>query len=64
MEKMFYNCDSLTSLNISNWNTSNVTNMASMFDGCSSLTFDNIIMTGCSEETINKIKTQYDSDMI
>ena len=32
MRYMFYNCSSLTSLDVSNFDTSNVTNMDSMFD--------------------------------
>lgn len=35
---MFYHCSSLTSLDLSNFNTSNVKDMESMFYGCSSLT--------------------------
>lgn len=35
MNWMFYNCRSLTSLNLSSFDTSNVTNMYHMFDGCS-----------------------------
>ena len=35
---MFYECNSLTSLNVFNFNTSKVTNMNSMFDGCTNLT--------------------------
>lgn len=38
MEYMFSHCHSLTSLDVSNWNTSNVTSMACMFKGCSNLT--------------------------
>ncbi len=38
MSRMFYNCSSLTSLNVSGFNTSNVTAMSSMFGDCSSLT--------------------------
>ena len=38
MNQMFYGCNSLTSLNASNWDTSNVTNMREMFDACRSLT--------------------------
>ena len=34
---MFANCSSLKDLNIKNFNTSNVTDMTRMFDGCSSL---------------------------
>ena len=35
--KMFYNCESLTQLDLSNFNTSNVVNMSEMFAGCSKL---------------------------
>ena len=38
MSWMFFNCTSLTSLDLSNFNTSNVTNMFDMFYKCSSLT--------------------------
>lgn len=38
MNSMFYNCPSLTSLDLSSWNTSNVTNMYQMFGSCTSLT--------------------------
>jgi surface protein len=31
---VFYNCTSLQSLDLSNWDTSNVTNMATMFSNC------------------------------
>ena len=34
---MFSECKSLNELNISNFNTNNVTNMNGMFAGCSSL---------------------------
>ena len=36
--RWFYNYSSLTSLDLSNFDTSNVTRMISMFEGCSSLT--------------------------
>ena len=35
---MFYGCSSLININLSNFNTQNVTNMRWMFYGCSSLT--------------------------
>ncbi len=35
---MFYRCTSLRSLNLSNFNTTNVANMSTMFNGCVSLT--------------------------
>ena len=37
MSYMFYKCSSLTSLNLSNFNTNNVNNMSYMFFNCSSL---------------------------
>ena len=38
MRHMFYNCSSLTSLDVSSFNTANVTEMQYMFWGCSKLT--------------------------
>ena len=38
MNKMFYGCNSSTSLDLSSFNTSNVNDMNAMFYGCSSLT--------------------------
>ena len=38
MANTFINCNNLTSLDVSHFNTSSVTNMQQMFDGCSSLT--------------------------
>ncbi|MBQ9864836.1 MAG: BspA family leucine-rich repeat surface protein [Bacteroidales bacterium] len=38
MGEMFFECNSLTSLNLSNFNTENVTNMHGMFRYCNSLT--------------------------
>lgn len=38
MGHMFYNCSSLTSLDVTHFNTANVTNMSRMFSSCSSLT--------------------------
>ena len=35
---MFYECNSLTTIDLSNFNTQNVTNMHSMFCECNSLT--------------------------
>ena len=37
MGSMFYGCNSLTSLDVSNFNTSNATNMNHMFRSCKSL---------------------------
>ena len=38
MSNMFYNCSSLTSLDVTHFNTAKVTDMSNMFWGCSSLT--------------------------
>ena len=46
MNSMFYGCSSLKELNLSNFNTNNVTNMGYMF-------------SGCSDQFKNKIKAQY-----
>ena len=40
---MFYKCESLTSIDLSNFNTQNVTNMSFMFYECESLQNENII---------------------
>ena len=40
---MFYDCNSLTNLNLSNFNTQNVTYMSGMFGGCNSLNKNNLI---------------------
>ena len=42
MDHMFYNCSSLASLDLSNFNTNNITNMECMFCNCSSLTSLNL----------------------
>ena len=39
---MFCDCESLTNINLSNFNTENVTNMSFMFYGCKSLTNINL----------------------
>ena len=54
MEYMFYDCVSLTALDLSNFNTSQVTYMYGMFHGCSSLqslnlsSFDTRKVTDCA----------------
>ena len=40
---MFYGCSSLNNLNLSNFNTQNVTDMIDIFYGCSSLNKNNVI---------------------
>ena len=39
---MFFDCNSLTSLNLSNFNTQNVTDMNYMLSNCNSLTSLNL----------------------
>ena len=41
---MFYECNKLTNINLSNFNTNNVTNMLGMFDGCFKLNKNNVIV--------------------
>ena len=41
---MFCECSSLTNINLSNFNTNNITNMSGMFSRCYKLTKDNIIV--------------------
>ena len=62
MASMFGTCSALTSLDVSKWDTSNVTNMSNMFSGCSAL--KTIRMVGCSQTTIDKIKAQLSTDGI
>ena len=55
MGEMFAGCSNLTFLDLSGWNTSNVYMTSYMFYRCENL--KTIRMVGCSEETINKIKS-------
>ena len=69
---MFSGCSSLKELNISNFNTINVTTMQGMLYECSSLTELNLfnfntnnaidmqsMFYGCTKQFQNKIKNQY-----
>ena len=51
MSHMFTSCYSLVSLNVSNFNTSKITNMNAMFSGCSSLTSLNVSSFDTSKVT-------------
>ena len=42
MNYMFYECKSLTNINLSNFDTKNITEMICMFYGCKSLTNINL----------------------
>ena len=55
MNGMFAFCKSLTNLNLSNFNTQNVTNMSYMFVNCESLKNYNIITKD------NKILKEFDN---
>ena len=54
MRCMFYGCSSLTNINLSNFNTNNVTHMEGMFSYCSSLNKNNIINK--EKRILNSIK--------
>ena len=49
LSDMFKNCSSLTTINLSNFNTNNVTNMNCMFAGCISLTSINLSNFNCDK---------------
>ena len=72
MEGMFWRCSSLKELNLSNFNTNNVTDMGCMFYGCSSLKDLNLsnfntnnvmymedMLNGCSQQLKDQIKSEY-----
>ena len=72
MRSMFFGCSSLKELNLSNFNTNNVTDMGFMFSGCSSLKELNLsnfntnnvtnmeyMFYGCSDQFKNKIRSEY-----
>ena len=52
MANMFFNCSALTTLNLSNFNTSNVTDMANMFFYCRQLNTLNVTGWNCAKVTI------------
>ncbi|HGF8237648.1 TPA: BspA family leucine-rich repeat surface protein, partial [Enterococcus faecium] len=53
MSSVFYGCNSLTSLDVSHLDTSNVTNMSNMFSGCSGLTTLDLSSWNCDKVTNN-----------
>ena len=52
---MFKDCDSITSLDLSNFDMANITNTDNMFSGCTSL--HTLRLDNCSNDTISKIIT-------
>ena len=55
MNQMFKNCVKLETLDLSGWDTSKVTDMNGMFNSC--LKLKEIKMIGCSQDTIENIRT-------
>ena len=53
---MFCGCSSLNSINLSSFNTSNVTNMSGMFFNCSSLKKSKIISNKRDNKLLNEMK--------
>ena len=60
--RMFETCKSLNILNISGWDLTNTTDMTKMFNECYYL--KTIIMKGCNQTTIDKIKAQLEKDKL
>ena len=56
---MFYTCNSLTSLNISGWDTSKVTNMSFMFDSCYS--FISLDLSGFDTANVTNMRAMFQS---
>ena len=54
---MFYNCNSLTNLNLSNFNTQNVTNMSGMFSNCKSLT--NLNLSNFNTQNVTDMRDMF-----
>ena len=57
MSEMFYDCSSLTSVNLSNFNTNNINNMSNMFFGCRSLTSLNL--SNFNTNNVNKMSYMF-----
>ena len=55
MDEMFKNCISLTSLNLSNFNTKKINNMNYMFYNCSNLEYINLINLNPQTNSLNDI---------
>lgn len=62
-EAMFYGCTSLTTLDLSNFDTSKVTNMSSMFYGCTKLSALDLSTLDTSNVT-NMSNMFYDCDLL
>ena len=60
MQQMFYKCYELESLNLSKFNTSNVTNMKWMFCDCNKLKYLNLSNFSIKGETKNMLTFKKD----
>ena len=56
MSYLFAGCKSLKSLDLSSFNTTNVNDMESMFDGCSSLKKENVTIDKYEKKIVDEIK--------
>ena len=54
---MFYGCESLTNINLSNFNTKNIKNMSGMFSGCKSLT--NINLSNFNTQNVENMSNTF-----
>ena len=59
MSEMFFNCEKLTSIDLSKINTSKVTNMSNLFCGCTSLT--SLVVTGFDTKNVTNMKGMFKS---
>ena len=57
LNNMFRECDSLITIDLSNFNTENVTNMSTMFWGCKSLT--NIDLSNCNTCNVSNMEKMF-----
>ena len=55
MKSMFYKCSSLKSIYLSSFNTNNVNNISYMFDGCSSLKKENVILNKNEKKILDEL---------
>ena len=55
---MFRGCNSLISLDLSNFNTQNVTDMGSMFSGCNSLI--SLDLSNFNTQNVTKMNSMFD----
>ena len=56
---MFSGCNSLTALNVSDWDTSSVTNMTNMFANCNSLTY--LDVSGWDTSSVMNMNSMFSS---